>query len=225
MRSIWGGAVIAVALLVSSTPSTGAPLQAPPRHIVEESLARLSTSDRPPRVHWVAGRPTPSLVAGLRVPTVGASLRARAEGFVAAHPALVAAGPGALVYGGEQRGARVSSVRLEQRLDGLPVLDRGVTVALDSDGAVISLVDESVFVAGSRPALVRPASARISARAAVAAVARTSEEPVAAWRIEGEVALPVWVVHVARPGSLALWRVLVDAETGGVVSVRDEVRR
>jgi hypothetical protein len=72
---------------------------------------------------------------------------------------------------------------------------------------------------------VRPASARISARAAVAAVARTSEEPVAAWRIEGEVALPVWVVHVARPGSLALWRVLVDAETGGVVSVRDEVRR
>ncbi|MCB9785365.1 MAG: hypothetical protein H6744_01615 [Deltaproteobacteria bacterium] len=217
------------ALLVSTSAALGATLRAPTRAAVESTIRRLGTSGGPPQVVWTAGRSTPELVAGLREPTQGADLRARAQDFVSRHPELVAAGPGALEFAWEQRSARRDTVRFEQRLDGLPVLRCGLTVSLDRDGAVVSVVDETVRVLEVRRGAVAAGDAEVVAREAVArrVAGPTSVvvQPTRAWVVADAVARPVWSVRVAAPQGLQVYRVVVDAETGRALSVRDRVRR
>lgn len=124
-------AVLAVALAAPSVAVPG------PR----AAVARLQASQPAARVIWQGDHAR--LLTGLNVTTEGATAADRVAGFLRQHPNLVGL-PGALRPLAVQHRNGRTTVQLTQAHQGVPVLDHGLTVTLNAQGAVISLTNDTV---------------------------------------------------------------------------------
>ncbi len=113
-------------------------------------------------------------------------------------------------------------VRFERRIDGLPVFDGDVVLAVDAANAVILVNTSDVPPNTSGQFRISKQSA---IRAALKALKnpKTSDPPraVRGWKAVGSALRPVWRVDVAAEQPPGEWRSFVDAQTGKVVLRRD----
>jgi hypothetical protein len=116
------------------------------------------------------------------------------------------------------RGARV--VAFEQRIDGVPVFSRGVRVVVEADGrtsTVTSAVEEA------RPASMVPRISTADAERAANLHAEHVKTMAIVWPTGGEPRL-AWMVEGATEGVPSRPVVVVDAETGDVLTQWDATR-
>ncbi|MGM0575001.1 MAG: hypothetical protein ACQEXJ_04635 [Myxococcota bacterium] len=225
-------AVALAALLTMAAASAHAASRQELRRDAEAAFETLKQRRPSARAVWRAERPAPAVVTGLREATEGDSPRLRAEAFVERARALLGVTPGRIAHRGTRSMKGRTVVRWAQRHEGLPVLDRELTITLDDAGRVLRVVNDTVPVGEVPAARVDEDAARRTAVEAAGLDPRTLGEE-ALSRVPAEqavVANPtgarrVWVVSVvARPLSRHL-RVLVDATSGDVVEVRNMVHR
>ncbi len=179
------------------------------------------------RVQWPALRATPSRVSGLRWTHDAASPEDVGAAFIAAHRGLTGVAPEDLSLGETERTKHRTVLRFRQSWQGIPVLGGEVILSLDREGRVLSMASSTARIGDldTSDDIGRVAAAR----AAIERVHRTTEDrPVLATR-----------VLISGPGGARLaWRVvvptlpmvqkivcLVDATTGEILQVKDEVIR
>lgn len=180
------------------------------------------------RVHWRGEHPT--VISGLSVPTAGATPVARAQAFLDAHTHLLAGATLVPVDAHSRKGR--TTVRLQQRHEGLRVLDQGATLTLDDEGRVIALHNTVTPLKGVRRATLTEAEARDKAVAAVLGdgpVRPNLFNEAASPRIErgvvavGNLGVEVFEVEVVRQPLAAHMVVRVDGQSGRVIGIRNRV--
>lgn len=175
------------------------------------------------RAVWHAAG-APRLLTGLRAATEGAEPLARAAHFLGQHGAALNLPGGLTPVAFETAGhslpgeAAFTRVRLVQRVDGVPVLDRSAVLTLDAEGRVRSLSSDAVPLRAVAPARIAAETAVVLAVEAVlgrmdfAVAAKASARPVVlAVGDEGVAGFEVRVLHAV---------VRVDAAAGAVLAVR-----
>ena len=113
-------------------------------------------------------------------------------------------------------------IRFERRIDGLPVFDGDVILALDASNAVILVNTSDV------PPKIS-GQFRISKKSAIGAAQKALKNPktsappraVRGWKAAGSAVRPVWRVDLAAEQPPGEWRSFVDAETAKVLLRRD----
>lgn len=163
----------------------------------------------------------PALLSQLAVPTRGADLRARAQWFAERYGAPLGWAR-ELDFAADTARLGSQRVRVSQRHNGLPVLDRSAVLSFDSEGQLRSL-------SGDLRALRHVAPARIEAEAAIrlaqrAALGEAADGGAQGAFIEKATARPVVLARgdegvMGFEVRLALWVVRVDAAQGEVISV------
>lgn len=224
LRGATATAATALALLLPGTAGA-APGDEAVREAARDAVEQLE-SRHDARVSWPAGRPTPKLVTGLTIATEGADAEARARGFAADHEALLGVSADELVHERTERQRARTSVRFRLVREGLPVLDRTLVVALDEQNRVLSVTNDLLPVGEVPEASIGSGEAREAVRDHLERVVDTGREvlPVeeALVRSRAETRR-VFVVYAIQHLFREHLRVLVDAQSGRVTAVRNEI--
>jgi len=200
------------------------------RSLAEADLARLEgdSNDRI-RVVWPTLRATPSRVSGLRWTRNDASPEDIGAAFLAEFPGLTGADPATLELA-ETEGTRSRTVlHFQQRWQGIKVLGGQVILSLDDSGRVLSMASSTARLDGLD--MARDIGRKAAARAAIDRVHGDGQardlEPLATLVIlpgPGRAVL-VWRVVVPTVPMVQKIVCLVDATTGEILKVTDEVIR
>ncbi|MEY3015565.1 MAG: hypothetical protein RIT45_4300 [Pseudomonadota bacterium] len=233
LSAIVGAASPAVAGTVAAGRAASVQPPSDPAHLAAQSAIAVLRR-RAPRlqVQWQRDGRLPALLTGLAVPTQGlgadaqpdADALARARGFLLAHPALVGGAVDALAALPVSRSARRTVVRFEARPGDVPLLDRTLSVTLDAEGRVLHFVSDlpplAAVPAGSVAADAATAAARAVPRLGRALLSTPTP---ALWQPAGRM-LRVWRIDAVVVAGASHLRVLVDAATGEVVHLEEQVR-
>lgn len=176
------------------------------------------------RVVYPANAARPSSIVGLRVPVAGSDAIAKARHFIARYRKLLGLSTVELTGGEVERSARRTVVRMGQTHQGVPVVNRSVTVSFDAEAAHVKSVQlEVADIDALPPALLTPAEAATAAHAQVKAVLIEGARPAVAERIlAGPPARRVFQVvlpSVAPPGRVSAF---IDARSGQLVWQRHD---
>ena len=160
-----------------------------------------------------------TFASGFEAPGLGDAPEAAARAFLARHGAAFGVTPRhALVARSAPAGGRPGPVRFERRIDGRPLFDGGVVVAVNEGNAVtlVSAADVPPRLAG-RPRLSRQAAVAAAGRAIPGLATPDLPRAERGWRAVGGAVRPVWRVDLAATRPPGDWRSYVDAETGRVL--------
>ncbi len=223
MRGFYlAGALVAVML---AAPAAG---QAGEREAARVALSRLEAAFGDGlRVHWPELRTTPARVSGLRWTADGTSPADIGAAFLEAFPDLIGASPAELALVTTEGTHQRTILRYRQSWQGIPVLGGDLFLTLDRAGRVLSLASSTVRTAGL------DATRDLGREVAVAAAARRvfkDADPHEAAATRAVLPGPggptlVWRVLVPTIPMVQKIVCLVDAATGEVLQVRDEVIR
>lgn len=196
-----------------TTPAIAAPS-------AQEAFVALKQSQHRARAVWRNAHPT--LVTGIRVPTRGADAAARVLDFVARHRDLIGAKDFRIV---DVDAGERTLVRLTQLHQGVPVADRSLVITLDSDQAVIRVVNDCAPLRQVEAARLDTAAA---ARAALESVHGGAARPVPvnAHKVvfaAGEHGVEGYIAHVAR-GPLDVVEVRINGVDGSVFGVKEDLQ-
>lgn len=202
--------------------------QAEEREAARAALTRLETAFGDDlRVHWPELRSAPARVSGLRWTTEATSPADIGAAFLAEFRDLIGASPEALTLVETEGTRRRTVLRYRQSWQGIPVLGGEVFVTLDREGRVLSLASSTVRT------IDLDASKDLGREVAIdAAVRRVFDDDAAHPAAATRVVLPgpggpvlAWRVLVPTVPMVQKIVCLVDAATGEVLQVRDEVIR
>ncbi|MEI7705865.1 MAG: PepSY domain-containing protein, partial [Deltaproteobacteria bacterium] len=157
--------------------------------------------------------------SGFRAPGLGETPEAAARAFLARYAAAFGIGPKqVLVLQAAPASGQPGAVRLERRIDGLPIFDGDIVVGVDTQGAVFLVNTGDIPGDGAGRFRISRKVAIDRARAAIQGL-ETTDTPRAerGWRSDGKVVRPVWRVDFAAARPPGDWRTFVDAETGKVL--------
>ncbi len=217
--------VVAALVVLIALPPAG---WAEDRGAAQADLVRLE-ADRGDnlRVHWPDLRTSPARVSGLRWTHDATSPEAVGAAFIDEFRGLTGVAPEDLSLGETEHTKHRTVLRFRQTWQGIPVLGGEVILSLDREGQVLSMASSSTRTDGLDAS--RDIGQDAAMRAAIERVHRTAEDhPTLATR-----------VIVPTPGGAVLaWRVvvptvpmvqkivcLVDAATGEILKIKDEVIR
>ncbi|MCA9538160.1 MAG: PepSY domain-containing protein [Myxococcales bacterium] len=214
-------------LLVSGLLLGGAAQAHPFVFHVRERVDALRADFPSLKATFRPGQPTPALLTGLRVPTEGATPRARAEAFLWLNPELVGADAVDFIEANQVSGRTI--VRFRPQHAGLPVLDRSVVVTLDDAGNVISLGGDTAPITRFNRATIDEETARLIAQRKVTGAAADAPVALAPSVVRkavvafAGVGTEVYEVELSRQPLAEHLVVRIDAHTGEILSVRNRV--
>lgn len=215
-------AILAAGCILISLPALAAgPTRSAAPVEIDAALDALRRDNPELRVVRRPGATTPSTIIGLRVPTRGETVHDRVTGFVSEHPVLV--GHARLDVEKVRTRAGRTIVALQQTHEGLPVLDRGVSVILDAEHRVRRVVGEVQALTRVAKATIDADTARsialahIGAPATLVTLARPGIAAIGGHGVE------VFEVEASRQPLAEHLIIRVDAHAGRVLSVRNRV--
>jgi Zn-dependent metalloprotease len=201
---------------------------APTREMVQAELDGLRpTQGGKLRVVWPLTRRTPSAVHGLRWSAGVEGREDVARAFVAQHPSLAQVSTENLALVRTERTKTRAVLHFQQTWAGLKVLGGAVNISFDKDNRVLSFVSSAMPLDGleergdvGRQEAVEAARKAVGLPAAAGATAVGK----AVFAQPGSAAVVYRVVlsTLPLPGKIV---VVVDAATGKVLKVTDEVRK
>ena len=200
------------------------------RALAEADLSRLKAETGGPlRVVWPNLRSTPARVSGLRWTAGHASAEETAGAFIAEFPGLTGVTPDELRLSDTERTKHRTVLHFRQTWGEVLVLGGEVILSLDAAGRVISMASSSARVDGLDA--TRDIGRKDAVRAAIARV-HSGVELEALRASASKVVLPgpgasvlVWRVVVPTIPMVQKVVCLVDAATGEIIKVTDEVIR
>ena len=168
---------------------------------------------------WDALRAAPKALRRLDAPTVGIDPASRALGFAIAHRDLLGLPPAVELWPAAVTTFRDGAVvRFAQRVAGLPVEGRVLTVTLARDGRARAVRLDPPPHGLATTARALPAAAAVAAIHARFGPLPCGRPTAVAYPTAAGLARPAWRVPVALIPFVAHFRVWVDAETGAVLA-------
>ena len=157
--------------------------------------------------------------SGFRASGLGETPEAAARAFLTKYGAAFGIGPRQeLIARSTPAPGQPGPVRLERRIDGLPVFDGDVVVGVDASNAVILVNNTDTPPRQAGRARISRSAAIRAAKAAIPGL-RISDAPRVerGWRGAGQAMRPVWRVDFVAERPPGDWRTYVDAATGKVL--------
>lgn len=201
---------------------------APTREMVQSELDGLRPTDGGKlRVVWPHTRRAPSAVHGLRWHAGVEGEEDAARAFVAQHPSLALVPADSLALARGERTKNRAVLHFQQTWAGLEVLGCSVNISLDKQNRVLSFVSSAMPLDGleERGDIGKEEAgetARKAARLPATGGGAVVEKAVFAQPGSAAVVYRVVLSTLPLPGKTV---VIVDAATGKVLKVTDEVRR
>ena len=221
-------ALLFVALPVTTLANAPGSAFAPPS--AKAAFEKLQKRHPDARVVWRDGLAGAEMLTSIDETPEGATDLARAQRFLTAWNPLLGIPTSQLRHRKTENSRLRRVVRYQQRYDGLDVLDRYVNVTLDTRGTVLTLSSDAVRITScKRGKLSRRAATRQAIRGALG-LSRKAKLPKIATRARQVIfaapgrARHVWAVTVVKTPMHEHLEVLVDAITGQVLRISNQVR-
>ena len=218
------------ALLCTLATSPAAAYEPAARADIEQAIDVLRDSNPKLRVVYGRGQLGPSVLTGIRLPTDGATPRARADDFLERMSIVLGVPSTQLAFVKVTATRDRNIVRYRQVTGDQIVHGRVVALTLDAEGFVISISSDAHPVSEVLRGELSDDDARKSAAAAALGTDDHTALPPAPARVErvvivnGNEAFEAARVLVATRGGAAVLEVLIDTRTGKVASVRPVIK-
>ena len=198
------------------------------REMVQADLDRLAPEGGGRlRVVWPDSRRAPSAVHGLRWSFEASGPEEVARAFMTGHPALTMVAPEALSLSRTERTKSRTVLHFTQSFQGLEVLGSKITVSLDQKSRVLSFTSSALPLDGLDDGtdIGRKAAVEAAREGAGIPVPSTAFTVGKAVFVHPGKATVVYRVVLSPLPPLSKLVCLVDASTGKVLKVTDEVRK